>query len=69
MVDDVVRLYATIAHEVCHVTARVEKGVCRPAHGSAFMGWAQRVDKFYGGLVVSTYQEFESACPVMYMCT
>lgn len=68
VVDDLGRLYQTLAHEVCHAAAWIVDDVAKPPHGKVFKEWVMRFERWDGTLAISTCHEYEVQCRFVYTC-
>lgn len=68
VVDDLGRLYQTLAHEVCHAAAWIVDDVAKPPHGHVFKEWVLRFERWDGTLAISTCHEYEVQCRFVYTC-
>lgn len=58
LIDDEVRLQATLMHEMCHAAAWLVDNVNKPPHGQCFKKWATLAMRRVPGLIVSTTHEY-----------
>lgn len=68
VVDDLERLYATLAHELCHAAAWVVNDVSRPPHGREFKAWAATFRGWDPALGITVCHEYEIQCRFVYTC-
>jgi predicted SprT family Zn-dependent metalloprotease len=68
VVDDLERLYGTLAHELCHAVAWVVDEVSRPPHGREFKAWAAVFRDWDPGLGITTCHEYKIQCRFVYTC-
>lgn len=68
VVDEPVRLYNTLAHELCHALQWIVDETAKPPHGHHFKSWASRFQKWDGDLVITTCHEYEIRYKFKYVC-
>lgn len=69
VIDEPVRLYHTLAHEMCHAAAWIFDGVSKPPHGDDFKRWGQKFCLWDPTLNITTCHSYEIRYPFVYKCT
>lgn len=68
VVDDVERLYSTMAHELCHACQWILDDAARPPHGKEFKRWARVFQNWDEDLSITTCHEYAIAFRFEYTC-
>lgn len=68
VVDEPVRLYNTLAHELCHALQWIVDETAKPPHGQHFKSWANQFRKWDNNLVITTCHEYEIRYKFKYVC-
>lgn len=68
VVDEPLRLYETMAHELSHAAAWVFDNVIKPPHGQGFKMWARRFENFDKRIKVTTCHSYEITYKFSYVC-
>lgn len=68
VVDEPVRLYNTLAHELCHAAAWIIDDCFKPPHGDQFKRWSTIFNDWDHKLVITTCHEYEIRYKFKYNC-
>lgn len=68
VVDEPLRLYNTLAHELCHAAAWILDDVARPPHGAEFKRWAEVFRRWDGALKITTCHNYAIRYKFNYVC-
>lgn len=68
VVDDVLRLYNTLAHEMCHAAAWIVDETKKPPHGKTFKKWAALFTRFDSTIQVTTCHSYDIRYKFAYTC-
>lgn len=68
VVDEPLRLYNTLAHELCHAAAWIIDGSFKPPHGKHFKRWAKTFRDWDHSLIITTCHEYEIRYKFKYSC-
>lgn len=69
VVDEVDRLYRTLAHEMCHAAMWIVDEVVKPPHGKLFRKWVQVFESFDNDLQITTTHDYSIRFRFYYECT
>ena len=68
VVDDSIRLRATLLHEMCHAASWLIDGERKPPHGPGFWKWASICSANIPGMQVSTCHTYKIHKPYKFEC-
>lgn len=68
VVDEPVRLYNTLAHEMCHAATWIIDNCSKPPHGSVFKSWAKRFREWDSNLKITTCHDYAIRYKYNYQC-
>ncbi|PXF43152.1 HMG box-containing protein [Gracilariopsis chorda] len=68
VVDEPVRLYNTLAHEMCHAATWIIDNCAKPPHGSVFKSWAKRFHEWDSSLKITTCHDYAIRYKYNYQC-
>lgn len=69
VVDGLPKLKRTLCHELCHVAAWLLDHCARPPHGDVWRGWADRAQRAYPELEITTCHSYDIFFPHRWQCT
>lgn len=73
IIDNMDRLYETLAHEMCHAAAWIIDNCLSPPHGVVWKSWVKKVEAWdnehaNGTLRIGTYHEYQVQWKYWYAC-
>mmetsp|Transcript_5656 Transcript_5656/g.23960 ORF Transcript_5656/g.23960 Transcript_5656/m.23960 type:complete len:130 (+) Transcript_5656:1034-1423(+) len=68
VLDSPLKLYRTLAHEMCHAAQWVIDGKPKPPHGAPFKKWVKRFRMFDPSLDITTCHQYDIEYRYKYEC-
>lgn len=68
VVDEPIRLYNTLAHEMCHAATWIIDDCAKPPHGAVFKSWTRKFSRWDPSLRITTCHDYDIRYKFNYEC-